>query len=138
MAAEKLAKLRTSCVELATAQIYMMISFLLNTIVMVLFARTDKASDKEWSRIRVFNYICIAFQVVSGFLNIMRMVSQLSLDEDTKCEGAWIGVSLTLQSLFMIALVFNVVSVSIMRIELVSRIHKYFYFKPEPSIAIKY
>ena len=62
----------------------------------------------------------------------------MALDPEKKCAGGWIGVSLTLQSLFIIALVFNVVSVSIMRIELVTRIQKYFYYIPEPEIAIKY
>ena len=57
----KLSKPQTSCVELATAQIYMMISFVLNSCLMISFARTDQATDKAWSRIRIFNYLCIIF-----------------------------------------------------------------------------
>ena len=131
-------QLQTSCVELATAQLYMIIAFLLNTCVMMQFAKTERASDQQWFRIRIFNYICILFQVVSGFINISGMMSQLSLEPELQCEGGWIGVSLTLQSLFIIALILNVISVGLIRVELVTRIHKYFYYRPEPDIAIKY
>ncbi len=116
----------------------MMIAFGLNTCLMIMFARTERASDKEWFRIRVFNYVCICFQVVVGAINILRITSLLGLDPETKCAEGWIGVSLTLQCLFIIALVFNVISVGLIRIELVTRISKYFYYKPEPDIAIKY
>ena len=43
------------------AQIFMMIAFGLNLCVMMVFARTEFASDKQWFRIRVFNYACVVF-----------------------------------------------------------------------------
>ena len=138
VAASKLALLQESCLDLATAQIFMMIAFGLNTCVMLMFARTKKATDVQWYRIRVYNFVCIVFQVVSGAINIIRMVSQLGLPEEEMCNTSWIGVSLALQSLFIIALIFNVISASLIRIELVNRISKYFYYIPEPEIAIKY
>ena len=91
-----LSKLRTSCVELATAQIYMMIAFGLNACLMMVFARTKKATDKEWYRIRIYNFIAIAFQCISGFINISRMAAQFDLTDEEKCQEGWIGVSLAL------------------------------------------
>lgn len=62
----------------------------------------------------------------------------LGLDEGEKCTNGWIVLSLTLQSLFIVALIFNIISVGLIRIELVTRISKYFYYREEPDIAIKY
>ena len=62
----------------------------------------------------------------------------LGLDEGEKCTNGWIYLSLTLQSLFIVALIFNIISVGLIRIELVTRISKYFYYREEPDIAIKY
>ena len=138
IAALNKAKPQASCLDLATAQVFMIIAFGLNTFVMLLFARTEKATDKEWYRIRIYNLITIVFQFVSGAINILRMVSQLGLPKEEQCNTTWIGVSLGLQSLFIIALIFNVVSASLIKIELVNRIHKYFYYIVEPEIAIKY
>jgi len=76
--------------------------------------------------------------VIIGAVNILRITALLGLDPATKCDEGWIGISLTLQCLFIITLVFNVISVSLIRIELVTRIKNYFYYKPEPDIAIKY
>ena len=135
---EGLEKLKASCVELATAQIYMMIAFGLNACLMMVFARTVKATDKEWFRIRIYNFIAIGFQCVSGFINLSRMATQFDLDDTEKCQEGWIGVSLALQSLFIVALILNVVSVGLVRIELVNRIRRYFYYREEPDIAIKY
>ena len=133
-----LTKIQGSCVELATAQIYMMIAFGLNACLMMVFARTVKATDKEWFRIRIYNFIAIGFQCISGFINLSRMASQFDLDETEKCQEGWIGVSLALQSLFIVALILNVISVGLVRIELVNRIRRYFYYREEPDIAIKY
>ena len=51
----------------------MLISFLLNTCVMVVFCKTEKATDKQWFRIRAFNIVCIALQVIFGIINIINI-----------------------------------------------------------------
>ena len=73
-----------------------------------------------------------------GILNFLRIFGQMQLDDETKCEQAWISMTLTLQTLFLVTLILNCVSVGLIRIELVHRISKYFYYRPEPDIAIKY
>ena len=42
---------------------------------MAVTAQTNKASDKEWFRIRVFNYVCIVFQVIFGLVNVLNMTA---------------------------------------------------------------
>mmetsp|Transcript_28287 Transcript_28287/g.37761 ORF Transcript_28287/g.37761 Transcript_28287/m.37761 type:complete len:98 (+) Transcript_28287:344-637(+) len=73
--------MKNSCVSLAKAQISMMIAFGLNTCVMALFARTEYASDKQWFRIRAFNYACVVFQIVTGLINIIEIISLLNMSE---------------------------------------------------------
>ena len=80
----------------------------------------------------------MVFQIVTGFINILDIISLLGLDDEERCEEGWIGVSLALQCLFIIALVFNIISMGLLRIELVTRMKKYFHYKHEPEIAIKY
>ena len=72
---EARANLKISCVELANAQIFMMISFGLNTFLALLTAGTEKASDKEWFRIRTYNYVVIFFQMIFGTTNLLSMVA---------------------------------------------------------------
>ena len=56
----------------------------------------------------------------------------------TTCEINWLTMNIVLQCLFIAALVLNLISLAVMRIQLVNRIKNYFYYKEEPEIAIKY
>ena len=71
-------------------------------------------------------------------MNVIQIINLLALPDEEKCEEGWIGVSLALQTLFIIALIFNIVSMGLLRIQLVTRMKRYFFYKPEPNIAIKY
>ena len=59
-------------------------------------------------------------------------------DPDEKCDEGWIGVSIALQTLFMITLAFNCGFALYIRIQLVNRIKHFFFYKVESEIAIKY
>ena len=47
--------------ELANAQINMMVGFFFSFISACLTANTEKATDQEWYRIRAFNFFVILF-----------------------------------------------------------------------------
>ena len=56
----------------------------------------------------------------------------------TTCEINWLSMNIVLQCLFIAALLLNLISLAVMRVQLVNRIKNYFYYKEEPEIAIKY
>ena len=66
--------------------------------------------------------------------------NEISIEDEnrTTCEINWLIMNILLQSLFIAALVLNIISLTLMRVQLVSRIKHYFYYKEEPEIAIKY
>ena len=60
------------------------------------------------------------------------------LEKRTTCDIKWLMMNIVLQSLFIAALLLNVISLMVMRLQLVNRIKNYFYYREEPEIAIKY
>ena len=59
-------RLRSACNKLVDYQLQMIIFFALNVCLMIVTARTDKASDKEWFRIRFINSLAIVIQAILG------------------------------------------------------------------------
>ena len=49
----------------------MMISFAFNVFLAMITAGTAYASDKEWFRIRIYNFIIIFFQMIFGAIRLM-------------------------------------------------------------------
>ena len=74
----------------------MIIFFALNVCLMIVTARTDKASDKEWFRIRFINTLAIVFQAILGVVNFIRMLDQLNQEDDERCHKSWIIISIIL------------------------------------------
>ena len=73
-------------------------------------------------------------------VGIIERETKRVLEEEnrTTCEINWLTMNIVLQCLFIAALVLNLISLAVMRIQLVNRIKNYFYYKEEPEIAIKY
>ena len=73
-------------------------------------------------------------------VGIIERETKRVLEEEnrTTCEINWLTMNIVLQCLFIAALVLNLISLTVMRIQLVNRIKNYFYYKEEPEIAIKY
>ena len=75
-----------------------------------------------------------------GPIEIIEREKKRVEEEETRttCEINWLTMNIVLQCLFIAALVLNLISLAVMRIQLVNRIKNYFYYKEEPEIAIKY
>ena len=76
----------------------------------------------------------------SAPVGIIERETKRVLEEEnrTTCEVNWLSMNIVLQSLFIAALLLKLISLVVMRVQLVNRIKNYFYYKEEPEIAIKY
>ena len=77
-------------------QLTMIIFFAMNTCMITWVYMTDKKDDKGWFRIRFCNGLSILIQLGLGFNNVIIIIGQLAKDEYSKCNNAWIVVTLVL------------------------------------------
>ena len=115
----------------------MCVCYLLNSIFQAIVWRTSSATDQQWFRLFIYNMILICIQALVTIANMCRLFIS-SPDSTEVCDSSMTVVAMVLNVIFGIVLVVTVVMLIRIRFELQKNMSKYFHYKPEPEIAVKY
>jgi len=111
--------------------------YLINSIFQAIVWRTSSATDQQWFRLFIYNMVLIGIQAIVTVANMCRLFIS-SPDSTEVCDSNMTVVAMVLNVIFAIVLVATVVMLIKIRFELQKNMRKYFHYKPEPEIAIKY